>query len=276
MASYTITPDYKNQTVTVNVTGGTKNAHLQIVIREADDSDAYIINTEEVMNSSSWSKTYSGFDTLTHYLVNVRYHSGSWLGAKDLKFPIFELQNITETGVRFYVEGFTTEPNKIWYYARTPDSSSVPINEEFSESYDGYVWREWNDALTPNTEYVANVRVNGYWLEAQEFKTKGPSRPYDWNWYSTIEEGEPIKLSHQEWNDFCKKINAFRKYKGLSNYSFTTVSKGDPIKSEVVNEARTAIADIPGRGGLPNRTWPGHEITAYYFKQLRIALNQIP
>lgn len=276
MASYTITPDYAEQTVTIKVTGGANKAKLQIIIREADDTSAYVVNTIETMNSSSWSETYSGFDTLTHYLVNIRYNSGSWLGAKDLKFPIFELQDITETGVKFYVEGFTTEPNQIRYYCRTLDGSSVPINQDYSEPYDGYIWRQWDDALSPNTEYVANVRVNGYWLKAQEFKTKGSSRPYNWNWYSTIEQGQPIKLSAREWNDFCTKINAFREYKGLSDYSFTTVSKGQPIKASVVNEAWNAINSIPGRGGLPNKAYSGKPFDAYFFKQLRIALNKVP
>lgn len=278
MASYTMTPDYADQTVTLKVTGGAKGAQLQIIIREAADSTAYIVNTIEKMTSSTWSETYSGFSTCEFYVVNIRYNSGSWLGSKQLVFPEFSLSDITETGLQFNIDGVDDESaHSVRYYIRTPDSSSVLLNEDYTENYESTSFYRWfKNILSPGTDYVANVRIDGHWLEPQTFKTKGSSRPYNWNWYSDIAQGKPIKLSAREWNDFCTKINAFRKYKGLSSYDFTTVSRGQPIKSSVVNEALTAISAIPGHGGLPNRTYSGQAITAYYFLQLRIALNKVP
>ena len=174
--------------------------------------------------------------------------------------------------VRFYIRYSDSTENLLDgknQYRTSTNSTSFDASFDILEEYTSYVCR---------VGYPADPTT---WLgAAKTFKTgsfdTGPERPYNWNWYSTIEQGQPIKLSALEWNDFCSKINEFRDYCGLSSYNFTKVYRGQKIKSSVVNEARTAIADIPGHGGLPNRTWSGHEITAYYFKQLRIALNRIP
>jgi hypothetical protein len=107
--------------------------------------------------------------------------------------------------------------------------------------------------------------------------TISSKRPYDWAWYSTVAKGSAIQLTALEWTDFCTRINAFREYKGLSSYSFTTVTGGSTkIGATVCNEAYTAISGITGHGTLPSAVSAGDPITASYFNGLKDALNAVP
>ena len=90
-------------------------------------------------------------------------------------------------------------------------SCSMKITQKTTRAPLFYRW--FKNILSPGTEYVANVRIDGHWLEPQTFKTKGSSRPYNWNWYSDIAQGKPIKLSAREWNDFCTKSMRFESIK---------------------------------------------------------------
>lgn len=101
-------------------------------------------------------------------------------------------------------------------------------------------------------------------------------RPDDWEWTSTIESGAAIEISALEWNLFCDRINEFRVYQELKEYSFTTVVSGQVISAAVVNQAISAISAISGHGTLPSQAVSGvTKITARFFHQLKDALNAI-
>lgn len=101
-------------------------------------------------------------------------------------------------------------------------------------------------------------------------------RPDDWEWTSKIEQDAPIAITAIEWNNFTSRINAFRIYKGLSNYSFTTAYGGETkISASIVNEARIAINAIDGSGEVPDKVEPGDTIYASFFIGLADALNNI-
>ena len=137
--------------------------------------------------------------------------------------------------------------------------------------------------LSPSTTYVANAGiVSGItpsWIGAQQFTTPGdggggPARPVNWSWWSAIYSGGPVNISAGEWNAFCARINEFRAYRGLPGYWFTTVSSGNAIYADVVNQAWTAIS--PMSGYLPAQASPGGQISASFFNGLASALNSIP
>jgi hypothetical protein len=82
-----------------------------------------------------------------------------------------------------------------------------------------------------------------------------------------------------EWNNFTQRINAFRNYKSLSAYSFTTVYAGDGVSATVYNQARNAINDLSayftGGNTVPSTVSSGAKIQAIHFTKLRDALNSI-
>lgn len=139
--------------------------------------------------------------------------------------------------------------------------------------------------LSPNTAYTAKVYANNAQgtgtADFENFTTLPvtPTRPSNWTWTSlvssratnpnTIYTGViPLNLVNaSEWNNFTTRINAFRSYKGLTAYSFSSVGPGSPFTPAIYNQAVNAI--------LPMAT-PSLPL-GYYSKliALRDALNSI-
>lgn len=133
-------------------------------------------------------------------------------------------------------------------------------------------------SLNPNTKYNIKAIITysgGSVTLTTTASTTSGNRPNNWYWTSSVSIGSQIRLSASEWNNFCARINAFRKYTGLSNYNFTTVYSGTKISASIVNQARSAIGAIPGHGILPGAATSGGIITAYFFNQLMYALNGV-
>lgn len=102
-----------------------------------------------------------------------------------------------------------------------------------------------------------------------------PTRPSNWNWWSSIYFGGFIQISAAEWNAFCDRINEFRDYDGLPYYRFSYVRSGDNISANIVNEAVDAISSIRSAWGVPSRVYRGDTITANFFLGLQDALNSV-
>lgn len=114
------------------------------------------------------------------------------------------------------------------------------------------------------------------------------SRPQNFNWTTNIVTGGAIYevqnknlkiITAQEWNDFTSRINAFRQYKGLSNYTFTSVVSGTAFTAVIYNQARNALNDlnayITGGNVIPSTVSTGIVITANHLLALKSALNSI-
>ena len=189
----------------------------------------------------------------------------------------FSIVYYTSTTCMIRAKGLTVG-GQIQVMVRLADD---PSDQTFKEICDiDSSTMEWIvEGLEPGTDYLANVNPeypDSGWLGAKSFTTESElQRPWDWEWYSTIKQGGKIGLSALEWNHFCDRINEFRIYKGLSEYSFTTAVKGNEITASIVNEAYIAIKGISGHGTLPSKAVQGSVITASFFLDLTDALNSI-
>lgn len=101
-------------------------------------------------------------------------------------------------------------------------------------------------------------------------------RPGNWEWWSVIESGAPVRISANEWNSFCAKIDEFREYVGYQPFGFGRVWRGDPITADLMNDARMAIASMGPTASVPPWRNPGDTISASYFMRLKDYLNSIP
>lgn len=142
--------------------------------------------------------------------------------------------------------------------------------------------------LAENTDFTAKVygvnsAGNGT-PDYEDFSTK-TNRPADWNWTTLLSSGSLYLDSSDilradvvgatEWNDFCKRINDFRKYKGLANATFTTAVSKASLTASIFNEARTAINSMTPPTSVPSSVITGN--TGVYSKlvALKTSLNSI-
>lgn len=134
--------------------------------------------------------------------------------------------------------------------------------------------------LTVGVEYKFYVHVENDDGQARDSntitKTIGSNRPSDWAWTNVHSAGSKCTtLTATEWNSFMSRINEFRVYKGLSNYGFTTVSKGDTFTADIFNAAKTAISEISGHGDMPTSATAGGVVYWARIDALRTALNAV-
>jgi len=137
-----------------------------------------------------------------------------------------------------------------------------------------------NVSLTPAGTYQlwawARAANGLYYAAGTATVVIRPARPTNWAWTNTFTSGQPLNITATEWNNFCARINSFRAYKGIANYSFTTVTSGGAMTAAQANQARTAIQGIGGgAGGLIPSVATGGNINASYFITLRNELNAI-
>lgn len=132
--------------------------------------------------------------------------------------------------------------------------------------------------VTAGTSYY--IWVRGYYSDASGTTylciIPPSSRPSNFSWTNAKTQGKAFNLTAAEWNSFTSKINEFRKYKGLSNYSFTYAYKGDTFTAAMYNQARKAIQAVDGYGTYIPTVSAGDNITAYAMNVLVSELNSIP
>lgn len=187
----------------------------------------------------------------------------------------FSIESVTHDTVTISLSGLTygDEVRVFIRLADDPDDTTKDV----TGTYTGSSLMQFT-GLEADTEYAINVQINGSdWIGAQTFWTDAVTgtRPDDWEWYSTIEQGAEFSLTAEEWNDFCDRINEFRVYVGLSEYSFTTVRSGHSIEASYMRQAISAINDIDGHGTLPAAVNAGNQIKASFFTKLASALNAV-
>ena len=78
-------------------------------------------------------------------------------------------------------------------------------------------------------------------------------------------------MTAYEWNNFTKRINEFREYRGLSQYSFATVSSDGNCTASIINQAVNAINAM----GFNIATVSSGTVPANVFIQMRDKLNSI-
>ena len=102
------------------------------------------------------------------------------------------------------------------------------------------------------------------------------SRPADFTWYNSKTEGGKYNLTAYEWNTLTARINAFREYRGYSDYNFKTATEGGEFTAGMYNSARIAIQGLGnGAGSYIPTVSSGQEISAYMLNIVVSELNVI-
>lgn len=145
--------------------------------------------------------------------------------------------------------------------------------------------------LTPGSTY--QLRANSYYNTVASYSysssiyvTVGYDRPANFAWTTSIASGNavasfnlatkticPIKAT--EWNAFTTRINDFRLYKGLTAYSFTTVSSSTTMTASIMNQAITAISNMSPPTSPPSCNTSTNVLSASFYNGLKNSLNSI-
>jgi len=178
----------------------------------------------------------------------------------------------------------------------TGGTSETPTGIVDTENAPGsgsdYSFSEWWTGLDPDHYYAVHTAVQTsdttWWALNDIWDWTDPAppdpRPSNWSWTTSIYAGAPMTVTTDrkiqvmpasEWNAFTSRINEFRNYKGLSNYSFTTVSSGGTFWYWIFNQARTAINDMSPPTSVPPTESSGSDVDAYGFNRLKDSLNSI-
>lgn len=196
----------------------------------------------------------------------------------------------TNTSCTFIVSDIPSGIDMRYYIRHDPEWASDPVFDDIVRLSSSY--RFSYGGLTPGTRYAVNAGTalpdgRAEWFGAKYFTTSQgggtdipdipdtptPVRPSNWAWWSPIYSGAAINISANEWNAFCDRINAFRRYKGFYEIAFGRVYSGTAISAAIVNQARNAI--YPMNNWVPYAVSQGETITASFFLDLQAALNAV-
>lgn len=100
-------------------------------------------------------------------------------------------------------------------------------------------------------------------------------RPGNFAWTNSKTSGGNFNLTASEWNSLTSRINAFRTYKGLSSYGFTTAITNNNFQEFYYTQARTAINAMSPPTPVPPIRSTGDIIYASDLNRLRDSLNSI-
>jgi hypothetical protein len=156
-------------------------------------------------NSSSSSKSatiYYSIDDADYFSQSVNV-SGDGSGYITCNMTIYVGKNYSGTSYDFSFNG----------YIKTSGCN----NDYFDES----LTATWTGTITPTRP------AKFYWISSSSNLTKGSA-------VSTY-------ITATKWKQLQTNINEVRAYKGLGNYTFTTVSSGSTIKASYYNEMANAI-----------------------------------
>jgi len=154
------------------------------------------------------------------------------------------------------------------------------------------------NSLSSDTEYNFKVSIyydNGGAIYAVDSsgntdylyfsKSTTPVRPSNWSWTTTIVQGGDLYsvsgknlyvMPATEWNAFTTRINDFRHYCDLSDYSFTSISSDSDFTADVFNEVCEAIDDCNPITFVPTDVNAGEDISASLLNGIKDSLNSIP
>lgn len=122
--------------------------------------------------------------------------------------------------------------------------------------------------------------INDVWLESvgvgQTQVEVGAGRPDNFSWTIPKESGGQFNLTALEWNSFTARINEFRQYKGLGNYSFTQAYPNNNFTANIFNEARTAIQQMNPPTPVPSAAQKDGIVYASLLNSIVTSLNSIP
>lgn len=282
--SYTV--KYRSIDVVVSSVSGAEQYKLEV-----RDENLSLVSS---VTSVSTSLTASGLSVNTLYLFRVR--------AEDTNGS-----HVTSNWSSYTQVTTLASPSAPQFSSTTVGDNSISLSwssVSYASTYDleyriAFSANSWTVVSTGNTTYNVTGLNNGTQYEFRvrayvpdygnytgysnlTYATPG-IRPSNWSWSTAKTAGASFNLTATEWNNFTTRINQFRSYKGISSFSFTTVSTNGQLLATIYNQASDAINTLSPPTSLPTITETGtrsaasgNKVKASYLNGIRDSLNSIP
>jgi hypothetical protein len=295
---YYLTSTPTSVTFHVSVISG--RTYYRLFIRLS--SETQVLQTINLPNQTrDFTYTVSGLTPGTSYTCNVGHFVDDptlggmiYMGGQSITtqtYPSFSFPDVTHNSITWKVEpGLGYE----YYSLVLEHTASGEIVSRYEVDGATSTFYHTSYGLLPSTRYTPRI----YYGESKSTGTSAsttappittdaepyvppvvPTRPLNWSWQnisagvSVPKRGEALApTTASEWNSFCSRINAFRQYKDMSNYSFTSLTSGTAFSAAIARQAMTAISEISGHGTLPDKIEP---LKAAFWLSLASSLNAV-
>lgn len=253
---------------------GAKNKVAQMYDSKISIARQYRVGSYSMYEG--WKKPLTSYETLEPdpYVVTTVQNAIVDDGAVLLNFWTFsEFYNIPSSGIVPYVD--LTNDDYIVGHAMALIGWKY-INGKLhwiaQNSWDS-TWGNSGRCYIPFDHRMASLS----WFYTIKQGTSSYTRPSNWSWATSKVAGSTFNITATEWNNFCTRINEFRRYKlGLGNdYTFTTAYKGNAFTAAMYNQARNAINVMNPSTSIPVYRNKGDTIYASDINRLRDSLNSI-
>ncbi|WP_338592052.1 hypothetical protein V6669_06760 [Paenibacillus sp. Y5S-9] len=101
------------------------------------------------------------------------------------------------------------------------------------------------------------------------------ARPANFEWDTAKNAGSDFNITAAEWNRLTSKVNEFRLYKGISNYTFTRAVQGADFKATYYNDVISIINTMSPTTAIPSSKIAGDSILASDINRIRNSVNSI-
>ena len=244
-------------------------------------------------NTTSTSASYTGLSEYTEYTVKVYATRGSinseyataTVTTKDLTQPNISITTSDGNG-RMYIlfngsDSHSGLRSNSTYYTEISNANGTTYGQGSysTNNYRTFTLDGYGNQFVHNAYYYMKVTTYDNALNSNSTNVRVQfklARPVSWGWHTVKVAGQPIALTAQEWNSFCIKINQFRQYRSLDNYSFTNATSGGIITASIINQAVNAISAMSPPNNPPSTVVANSTtITASFFNTLSNSLNSI-
>lgn len=278
----TVTPMPSSVTAT-----GTSSRELRITWTSVSTATEYRVRIGSTIRTTTATTMYwGGLSPDTLYTVEVQSHNPS----NDIPYSGWRSTtgrtlSPTQPDVPTNLTGEAISSSSIkfsWDRVSGAQYYELRIVSPISVTYNVYGTTYTATGLSSDTQYMFQIRTvdtskdvpYSLWTGYRYARTlKG--KPPDWGWDRSIVSGNSFDLKYSEWNGFTDRINEFRSYKGLTEYNFTNVSRGETFYASYFNQARIAINTMNPPTTIPPVVNSGEDATAYLFNRIMNSLNSI-
>ena len=227
---------------------------------------AYTIEVRAYYSSSKYGSWEFGY-TATTSPAQPTFTTSSRNGVITVNYSLADSSNVSYVYINLYD---STNSTVLQQKTFTTASGSFSYNKVA----DGRYYIRAQSVFVYGGSYLYCVDDSGTTYTLTKSITVS-SKPTSFSWTYAKNSGSDFNLKATEWNSFTSKINEFRDWKGLSDYSFTTAVKGNAFTAAMFNQAVTAINAMYSNNPLSSVS-KGSTVTAYILNNIVSVLNNVP